>query len=224
MNYVIYSIEDDEDISKIINKTLSKNGYEVQSFKTGSDFFKVFEKAKPDLILLDLMLPDINGYEILKKIRADSLNDNVEIIILSAKRMLMDKVEGLDLGADDYIEKPFDLLELMSRVNARLRRHEKTNILSYEDLTLDIEKHIVTYHNKTLDLTNKEFDILKILLSNVSKVVSRDELLNSLWGTNEADYETRTIDMHIKGIRNKLNDKDGNIIQTIYGIGYKIGK
>lgn len=223
MESIIYSVEDDLDIARIINKTLTKQGYQVFSFQDGKSFIEAFNKQKPDLVLLDLMLPDINGNDIIKYIRNDIENNEVEIIIISAKRMLMDKVEGLDLGADDYLEKPFDLLELMSRVNARLRRHQNKNILIYNNLKVDLQKHLVFLDNKEIVCTNKEFDILTYLLQRKGQAVSRDDLLTYLWGDNNSDYESRTIDVHIKSLRSKLNDNDGSLIQTIYGIGYKIG-
>ena len=223
MGSIIYSVEDDLDIARIINKTLTKQGYQVYSFQDGKSFINAFNKQKPDLVLLDLMLPDMNGNDIIKYIRNDIENNEVEIIIISAKRMLMDKVEGLDLGADDYLEKPFDLLELMSRVNARLRRHQNKNILIYNNLKVDLQKHLVFLDDKEIVCTNKEFDILTYLLQRKGQAVSRDDLLTFLWGDNNSDYESRTIDVHIKSLRAKLNDNDGSIIQTIYGIGYKIG-
>ncbi len=223
MGSIIYSVEDDLDIARIINKTLTKQGYQVYSFQDGKSFIEAFNKQKPDLVLLDLMLPDMNGNDIIKFIRNDIENNEVEIIIISAKRMLMDKVEGLDLGADDYLEKPFDLLELMSRVNARLRRHQNKNILIYNNLKVDLQKHLVYLDNNEITCTNKEFDILTYLLQRKGQAVSRDDLLTFLWGDNNSDYESRTIDVHIKSLRAKLNDNDGSIIQTIYGIGYKIG-
>ena len=223
MGSIIYSVEDDLDIARIINKTLTKQGYQVFSFPEGKSFIEAFNKQKPDLVLLDLMLPDMNGNDIIKYIRNDIENNEVEIIIISAKRMLMDKVEGLDLGADDYLEKPFDLLELMSRVNARLRRHQNKNILVYNNLKVDLQKHLVYLDNNEITCTNKEFDILTYLLQRKGQAVSRDDLLTFLWGDNNSDYESRTIDVHIKSLRSKLNDNDGSLIQTIYGIGYKIG-
>ena len=223
MGSIIYSVEDDLDIARIINKTLTKQGYQVYSFQDGKSFIDAFNKQKPDLVLLDLMLPDMNGNDIIKFIRNDIENNEVEIIIISAKRMLMDKVEGLDLGADDYLEKPFDLLELMSRVNARLRRHQNKNILVYNNLKVDLQKHLVYLDNNEITCTNKEFDILTYLLQRKGQAVSRDDLLTFLWGDNNSDYESRTIDVHIKSLRSKLNDNDGSLIQTIYGIGYKIG-
>ena len=223
MGSIIYSVEDDLDIARIINKTLTKQGYQVYSFQDGKSFINAFNKQKPDLVLLDLILTDMNGNDIIKFIRNDIENNEVEIIIISAKRMLMDKVEGLDLGADDYLEKPFDLLELMSRVNARLRRHQNKSILIYNNLKVDLQKHLVYLDNNEITCTNKEFDILTYLLQRKGQAVSRDDLLTFLWGDNNSDYESRTIDVHIKSLRAKLNDNDGSIIQTIYGIGYKIG-
>ena len=223
MGSIIYSVEDDVDIARIINKTLTKQGYQVYSFQDGKSFIEAFNKQKPDLVLLDLMLPDMDGNDIIKYIRNDIENNEVEIIIISAKRMLMDKVEGLDLGADDYLEKPFDLLELMSRVNARLRRHQNKNILIYNNLKVDLQKHLFFLDDKEITCTNKEFDILTYLLQRKGQAVSRDDLLTFLWGDNNSDYESRTIDVHINSLRAKLNDNDGSIIQTIYGIGYKIG-
>ena len=219
MNYLIYSIEDDKDISLIINKTLSKQGYEIKSFYNANDFYKAFNAQKPNMILLDMMLPDIHGSDILRNIRSNPLNDDIEIIIISANHMLMDKVDGLDLGADDYIEKPFDLLELMSRVAARARRHKKNRIYSLKGITLDLDKRICLNNDKQIDLTVKEFDILAYLFSKKGNVVSRDELFEAIW--NSSAIESRTLDMHIKAIRSKLNCED-EIIKTVYGIGYKL--
>ena len=219
MSFLIYSIEDDKDIAQIINKTLLKQGYDVRTFSNGKDFFQAFNIKKPDLILLDLMLPDISGLDILKEIRKDNENEDIDIIIVSAKHMLVDKVEGLDLGADDYIEKPFDLLELMSRVNAKLRRHKKIKrYLDFGNLILDQDKRECYYNHKLIDLTNKEFDILMTLALNNNKVLNREEIFKNVWGTSFG-FETRTLDMHIKSIRKKTND---DLIKTIYGVGYKV--
>ncbi len=219
MSFLIYSIEDDKDIAQIINKTLLKQGYDVRTFNNGKDFFQAFNIKKPDLILLDLMLPDISGLDILKEIRKDNENEDIDIIIVSAKHMLVDKVEGLDLGADDYIEKPFDLLELMSRVNAKLRRHKKIKRhLDFGNLILDQDKRECYFNHKLIDLTNKEFDILMTLALNNNKVLNREEIFKNVWGTSFG-FETRTLDMHIKSIRKKTND---DLIKTIYGVGYKV--
>ena len=219
MSSVIYSVEDDKDIAKIINKTLSKQGYDVVSFYDGTSFIKAFDENKPDMVLLDMMLPDLSGAHLLQYIRKDSANDHIPVIIISANSLVTDKVDGLDMGADDYIAKPFDLLELMSRVNALFRRFKKSSSFEYGKLVLNSESHICKYDGKTISLTIKEFDILSLLLKNKGKVVSRDEILSSIWGNEE--LETRTIDMHIKSLRKKINDE--GIIETIYGLGYKVG-
>lgn len=219
MSSVIYSVEDDKDIAKIINKTLSKQGYDVVSFYDGKSFIKAFDENKPDMVLLDMMLPDLSGAHLLQYIRKDSANDHIPVVIISANSLVTDKVDGLDMGADDYIAKPFDLLELMSRVNALFRRFKKSSSFEYGKLVLNSESHICKYDGKTISLTIKEFDILALLLKNKGKVVSRDEILSSIWGNEE--LETRTIDMHIKSLRKKINDE--GIIETIYGLGYKVG-
>lgn len=219
MNYVIYSVEDDKDIAKIINKTLATQGYCVETFYDAHSFFERLNEQTPHMILLDMMLPDMSGSEILKTIRSNPQYDDIEIIIVSANRMVMDKVDGLDLGADDYIEKPFDILELMSRVNAKFRRFKKNKRLFNEHILLDIDKHICICNQKEIELTIKEFEILQILLENKGKVVSRDDILNKLWGENGI-LQSRTIDMHVKSLRQKLEDE--SLIQTVYGIGYKV--
>ena len=206
-------------LTKIINKTLSKQGYDVVSFYDGTSFIKAFDENKPDMVLLDMMLPDLSGAHLLQYIRKDSANDHIPVVIISANSLVTDKVDGLDMGADDYIAKPFDLLELMSRVNALFRRFKKSSSFEYGKLVLNSESHICKYDGKTISLTIKEFDILALLLKNKGKVVSRDEILSSIWGNEE--LETRTIDMHIKSLRKKINDE--GIIETIYGLGYKVG-
>lgn len=217
---LIYSVEDDEDISLIINKTLTKQGFTVKSFENGKKFLEQFMLETPDIVLLDLMLPDMSGSDIIKKIRSNQKYDNVHIIVVSAKHMTMDKVENLDLGADDYIEKPFDLLELMSRVEAHARRLRKSNLIKIGDIELDIAKRECIYQNKPVDLTVKEFDILLLLAKNAPNVLSRDQLFEEIWNTNQI-VESRSLDMHIKTLRSKLND-DGKLIKSIYGIGYKL--
>lgn len=217
---LIYSVEDDEDISLIINKTLTKQGFTVKSFENGKKFLEQFKLETPDIVLLDLMLPDMSGSDIIKKIRSNQKYDNVHIIVVSAKHMTMDKVENLDLGADDYIEKPFDLLELMSRVEAHARRLRKSNLIKIGDIELDIAKRECIYQNKPVDLTVKEFDILLLLAKNAPNVLSRDQLFEEIWNTNQI-VESKSLDMHIKTLRSKLND-DGKLIKSIYGIGYKL--
>ncbi len=217
---VIYSLEDDYDIAKIIKVSLSKVGYDVYSFGNGKDFFQAFTQKKPDLCILDLMLPDCSGMDMLKKIRSTSDNDDVKIIILSAKRMTMDKVEGLDNGADDYIEKPFDILELISRVNVRFRNEKE--ILIYKDLIMDVKSHSVRQNGTEVNLTNTEFEILRLLLENPSSVIKREEINERVYQSSNS-VESRSIDMHIASLRKKLQDKEGHLIRTIYGVGYILG-
>lgn len=220
MSYLIYSVEDDANIANIIKLTLQKQGYEVCIFSDGKSFFEAFQNRKPDLILLDMMLPDISGSEIITTIRKSSVNDKIRIIVISAKSMVVDKVEGLDLGADDYISKPFDLLELISRVNVQKRRQETNLLYTIGEIEVDIKKRKVLKNGDEIPLTKKEFDILSLLLSKHDEVVTRDELIKYIWGSG-FEYETRTVDMHIKEIRKKLG-VEGKRIETIYGVGFMV--
>lgn len=217
---IIYSIEDDTDIAKIINVSLTKAGYLVKTFSDTKSFWDEFSKGKPNLILLDLMLPDGNGMDVLRVLRSNSENNNIKIIIISARRMTMDKVEGLDCGADDYIEKPFDILELISRVNARFRLDHE--VLKYQDIELDANRHICTYKKKPIELTNTEFSILRLLMENIGKAITREEIYHQFYDHDDM-VESRAIDMHIASLRKKLNDKENHVIRTIYGVGYIIG-
>ena len=221
MNYLIYSVEDDKNISHLLKVALSKQGYIVESFNDGESFIERFKEQKPNLILLDMMLPNIQGDEILKMIREDDENDDIQIIIVSANKMVMDKVDGLDLGADDYIEKPFDIMELISRVNSKARRFYKKQRLIRGNFILDSKKHEFYKDNELIELTNKEFQIMELLMKRNGEVVSREDIFNHIWGNNGV-LESRTIDMHIKSLRSKVNDEDGSIIKSVYGIGYKV--
>ncbi|MFA6661912.1 MAG: response regulator transcription factor [Bacilli bacterium] len=220
MKGLIYSLEDDINIAHIINVTLSKQDYNVKTFYDAKSFFSEFNNKKPDMILLDIMLPDMSGSDILKTLRKDQANDDIDIIIISAKSMIMDKVDGLDLGADDYIAKPFDLLELMSRVNAKFRKHKKDNIIQVESLVLNLQKRTCVSDTQEIELTTKEFDMLQLLMKNYPNVVSRETILNEIWGS-DAELETRTIDMHIRSLRQKLINSNIKI-KTVYGMGYKL--
>ena len=221
MNYLIYSVEDDKNIAHLLKVALSKQGYIVESFNDGESFIERFKEQKPNLILLDMMLPNIQGDEILKMIREDDENDDIQIIIVSANKMVMDKVDGLDLGADDYIEKPFDIMELISRVNSKARRFYKKQRLIRGNFILDSKKHEFYKDNELIELTNKEFQIMELLMKRNGEVVSREDIFNHIWGNNGV-LESRTIDMHIKSLRSKVNDEDGSIIKSVYGIGYKV--
>jgi two-component system alkaline phosphatase synthesis response regulator PhoP len=221
MDYLIYSVEDDKDIAHIINLTLSKAGYQIEVFNNGKDFLNALKKKKPNMVLLDMMLPDIPGQELIKKIRDNSQYDDMDVIIISANRMIIDKIDGLDLGADDYIEKPFDILELMSRINARVRRVRKSSKLEVGDIKLDLDKHICYKNGRQINLTPREFDILSLILSKKGAIVKREEVLTKIWGT-DVSLETRTIDMHINSIRKKIGDTNASVIVTLYGVGFKV--
>lgn len=221
-NYIIYSIEDDKQISLIINKTLTKEGYLVKSFYDGESFLEEYKKNKPNMILLDLMLPKIQGMELLNFIRDENEKNNVSVIIISAKETLEDKVDGLDGGADDYIVKPFDLSELRSRVNALKRRQFKnSDEINKGDYKILVNKEEIYYKGKKIDLTKTELKILMKLINSRKNIISREELFN-ICNPKETTFNSRTIDMHIKSIRNKLNDKDGKFIVSVYGKGYII--
>lgn len=222
MAYLIYSVEDDSSIARLIKVTLSKQGHEVEVYPTGSSFLNAFKQKKPDLVLVDLMLPDMSGSKIIKTIRADSSNDDIDIIVISANHMTMDKVDNLDLGADDYIEKPFDILELMSRINAHLRRRRPPEVIVCHSVSLDLEKHVCTKNDETVLLTTREFDVLSLLFGHKGNTVSREEILEKIWNIKDANLETRTIDMHIRSLRKKLGDND--LIETVYGCGYRVNK
>lgn len=220
MDYLIYSVEDDQDIAHLIKVALTKQGFQVVSFANGEDFFKQFETKKPNMVLLDMMLPGISGSEILKSLRKNHENDEIDIIIVSANNMTMDKVDGLDLGADDYIEKPFDILELMSRVNAKARRHRRKRVLLVKNIEIDFDKYTCTKDDELVNLTVKEFDIISLLFEKRGKVVTREDIIGKLWGT-DAYFETRTVDMHIKSLRQKLGE---DLIMTVRGIGYMVNE
>ncbi|MGI6781337.1 MAG: response regulator transcription factor [Acholeplasmataceae bacterium] len=221
MKYLIYSIEDDVDIANIINLTLTKQGYDVETFYDGESFFKRSKEQKPNMILLDMMLPGVSGEDILRRIRSDQTNDVIEIIIISANTMIVDKVGGLDLGADDYIEKPFNILELMSRVNAKVRRYQKNRIIKVADVQIDLDSLSCYKNGKYVELTNREFEILSLLFENKGKVVPRDKILSKIWDI-DTFVESRTVDMHIRSLRKKI-DPQNKIIKTVYGVGYKVG-
>lgn len=219
-DYVIYSLEDDENISHLLDLALTPQGYTFKGFLDYASFAKEFAKKKPNMILLDLMLPDKSGEDILKEIRSDSKNDDIEIIVVSAKKELLNKVDLLSNGADDYICKPFDILELISRVGAKARRYLGRNQLQIRDLTFFSDKKIVLRGTQEIHLTQSEKEILFSLVANIGNAISRDELLKSIWGDMGA-LETRALDMHIKEIRRKL-EADADLIETVYGVGYKL--
>ncbi|NLY20523.1 MAG: response regulator transcription factor [Tissierellia bacterium] len=219
---LIYIVEDDASIQKLVEYALSSKGYETKGFEKGKDFFAEIEKTIPDLVILDIMLPDIDGVTILKEIKKDSRFSELPVMMLTAKNTEYDIVSSLDLGADDYMKKPFSVLELVSRVNALLRRNksEKSDVLDFEGIVMDLQKRVVTVDDNKIELTFKEFELLKYLMENIDIVFTREKLLNEVW-----DYgyegETRTVDMHINLLRGKLKDKR-KFIHTVRGVGYKL--
>lgn len=221
---MIYILEDDENIRKLIAYTLQSHGFECSCFERPSDFWKSIENYIPDLILLDIMLPEEDGITILKKLRYSSQFKSIPTIMLTAKDTEFDVVTGLDAGADDYITKPFGMMALISRIKAVLRRYEKTKesseILELGNLKVDVSKHSVFVKDRQVFLTVKEFDLLTLLLQNHGKVMTREQILDSVWKI-DVDIESRTVDVHIKTLRQKLEDA-GELIETVRGVGYKI--
>ena len=227
----ILIIDDEIHIVELIKFNLENSGYEVDVSYDGLDGYLKIKQDKPNLVLLDWMLPNISGIDMLKKIRSDESLSNIPVIMLTAKNMERDKIEGLELGADDYITKPFSIKELLARISSVLRRYNinKENIgniesiLTVGNLNMNLLKYEVYRGNEKVDLTLKEFELLKLLLENKGKVLSRNYLLDKIWGY---DYygETRTVDVHIRYLRKKIegNDSSEKYIQTIRGVGYKI--
>ncbi|WAM34637.1 response regulator transcription factor [Caldicellulosiruptor morganii] len=222
--YLIYVVDDERDILNIIYEYLSNRGYEVKTFEDAASFFKEFEKNQPDVIILDIMLPDMDGYEICRQIRKMS---NIPIIMLSAKGEELDKVLGLELGSDDYISKPFSLLELEARIKKVLRRVGKEafregNILEFFGIRVDLNQRIVFYKDQKVDLSPKEFETFLLLFKEHSKVLKRSHILEQVWG-NPALYDERMVDDVIKRIRKKIVQYNLPVeIKTMWGLGYKL--
>ena len=225
-NEKILVVDDEENIAELISYNLTSNGYKVIIANNGNDAVKLAVEEKPNLILLDLMIPGKDGYDVCKDIRSNSEIRNTPIIMLTAKSEELDKILGLELGADDYITKPFSVRELLARVNAVLRRFSisepENNILVFGNLTADFDKREILVNDKKLDLTLKEFELLEILIRNKGKILTRDTLLDKIWGY-EYIGETRTVDVHIRYLRKKieLDDKNPKLIETIRGVGYR---
>lgn len=221
---MIYLVEDDESIRELVVYTLKSQGMEAKGFERPSLFWKELDKELPTLILLDIMLPEEEGISILRKLRTRPDTRKLPIIMLTAKGTEYDVVMGLDSGADDYIPKPFRMMELISRIKARMRRAEDTGAEEYhlENLYLCPSKHLVTVDQESVNLTLKEYEMLALLLKNSGMVLSRTQLLNQIWGY-EFDGESRTVDVHVRTLRQKLGSA-GNLIETVRGVGYKIGK
>ena len=219
---LIYIVEDDKSIQEIESFALTNVGYRVEGFGTAKDFYKALETEIPDLILLDIMLPDEDGLSIVKKLRSDKETVLVPIIMVTAKTTEIDKVKGLDIGADDYMTKPFGVMELISRVKAMLRRsakpEEKVKVLKFGDNVLDKDRHAVSVGDKPVELTYKEYELLKLLLTNAGIVTTRETILDRIWGT-DFEGESRTLDMHMKTLRQKLGEA-GAMIKTVRNVGY----
>lgn len=222
----ILIVDDDENIAELISLYLIKECYDTKMVHDGEEALNAFEYYQPNLILLDLMLPGIDGYQVCREIRTKS---NVPIIMLSAKGEIFDKVLGLELGADDYIIKPFDSKELVARVKAVLRRYQpiKTDnhtvdikCVEYPDLVINQTNYSVVYYEKTIDMPPKELELLYFLASSPNQVFTREQLLDHIWGY-EYIGDTRTVDVHVKRLREKIKDHDSWKIATVWGIGYK---
>ena len=220
---LIYIVEDDQNIREIESFALKNSGYTIMDFECAKDFYHQLAEKVPDCILLDIMLPDEDGLEILKKIRSIPDTRKVPIMMITAKTTELDKVKGLDLGADDYITKPFGIMELISRVKALLRRSmnmEDEKFLSAGDIFLDGEKHMVYVKDEPVDLTFKEYELLKLLIQNQGIVMSIDVIMERIWGI-DFEGESRTLDVHIKTLRQKLKNA-GTLIKTVRNVGYMI--
>lgn len=223
---MIYLVEDDNSIRELVAYTFNTAGLEAEGFDKPSLFWEALEKRKPDLVLLDIMLPEEDGIQILQKLRQRQDTKKLPVIMLTAKGSEYDKVMGLESGADDYVSKPFGMMELLARVKALLRRTEdlrpaQENRYVIGDLTVNQKRHEVLVKGEAVTLTKKEFDMLCYLLENRGMVLTRDQLLNQIWGY-DFDGENRTVDVHIRTLRQKLGDC-GTYIETIRGIGYKMG-
>ncbi len=219
----IYIVEDDKNIREIEMFALKNSGYAVEEFENAKSFFSRTAEKVPDLVLLDIMLPDMDGLEIVKKLRSRPDTVRVPIILVTAKTTELDKVKGLDIGADDYLTKPFGVMELISRVKALLRRSralQDDKQLVIGDITLDSERREVHVGGDLCELTFKEFELLKLLMVNAGIVLHRDTIMSDVWGT-DYEGESRTLDMHIKTLRQKLGDA-GNMIKTVRNVGYKM--
>ena len=222
---MIYCVEDEASIRELVVYTLHATGYEAQGFADGKAFWTALEQELPELILLDIMLPGEDGLQILKRIRTNSRTADLPVIMVTAKGTEFDKVIGLDSGADDYIAKPFGMMELVSRVKALLRRTQKTSAaatLACGNLVLNHDMHRVLADGQEVVLTYKEFELLEYLLENRGIVLTRDKILDRVWGI-AAEVETRTLDVHIRSLRHKLG-ASGDLIETVRGVGYRIGE
>ena len=223
---MIYYVEDEKNIRELVEYALLANGFEIRCFADGVSFWQgLREEKNPELILLDIMLPGENGMEILQRLKENAATKDIPVIMVTAKGSEYDKVLGLDSGADDYIAKPFGMMELVSRIKAVLRRTQKEEVdtdLSYQDIRICNASHKVFVRDEEVELTKKEYNLLSYLIRNQGVVLTRDQLLNSIWGY-DFDGETRTVDVHVRSLRQKLGNA-GDCVTTVRGIGYRIGE
>lgn len=220
---MIYCVEDDGDIRELIVYTLENTGFQALGFSEGKGFMKAVRDQVPDLVLLDIMLPGVDGVSLLKALRTDKRTCRVPVIMLTARSTESDKVLSLDLGADDYVTKPFGMMELVSRIRAVLRRSRRAEdrqaLLVLDEIRMDLQQHAVSVQGAPTSLTLKEYQLLRELLANRGTVLSRDYLLEKIWGY-DFNGETRTVDVHIRNLRSKLG-RAGDLIETVRGVGYR---
>ena len=218
---MIFCVEDDSNIRELVVYTLESTGFQARGFEDGSSFLEALALETPELVLLDIMLPGEDGMELLRKLKASKKTREIPVIMVTAKGAEYDKVKGLDAGADDYVTKPFGMMEMISRIKAVLRRstHSISSNLASGNTEMDLDSHIVKVNGEPIDLTLKEYELLKLFISHPGIVYSREALLNKIW---EVEYygETRTVDVHIRTLRSKLKE-EGNRITTVRGVGYR---
>ena len=224
---MIFCVEDEANIRELVVYTLETTGFEARGFEEGTSFFEALAEELPELILLDIMLPGEDGMEILKKLKTSGRTKDIPVIMVTAKGAEYDKVMGLDAGADDYVTKPFGMMELVSRIKAVLRRTQKDtqdpqDVIVLGDIEMNTKKHEVTADGEVVTLTLKEYELLKRLMKNPNIVMTRDCLLEDIWGY-DFDGETRTVDVHVRTLRQKLG-KSGEKIETVRGVGYRMSE
>lgn len=218
---LIYAVDDELSIREVYRYALGGSGFEIYCFENGEELFHALKKRRPDIVILDIMLDGADGYEILAALRKNILTEDIPVIMVSAKSEEIDKVKGLDLGADDYISKPFGVMELIARIKAKLRAgaRKSENRLCYKDILVDEEGHAVSVGESPITLTLKEYELLKLFVLNAGKVLTRDKLLDSVWGENYG--ETRTLDIHVGQLRKAISLSEASV-ETVRGVGYML--
>lgn len=220
---MIYCVEDDNSIRELVVYTLNSTGFEGRGFSNADDFWEEMKEKLPELIILDIMLPGEDGISILKKLKSSNITENIPVVMATAKDSEYDKVVGLDLGADDYLAKPFGMMEMVSRIKAVLRRttpKKSVGLITMGNIQVDISKHKVTSEGREIILTLKEYELLVLLMENPERVFTREQLLTNVW-QSDGFVETRTVDVHIGTLRTKLGE-DGKLIKTVRGVGYRM--